>query len=218
MSETVTVSRRDLLLLIDAAELGKGREQDAALRRLEMAAGYERSLDPAPVPGIARYRTAEDVIERDDLIMRLLAERRSKTEVAVMVGVTTRTIENAKRRSMARKTTAEMQDLFLGDLEAVLHNAWQVVHGRPQRISPAGKPVTDADGNPMLDVGAITDALDVARKTVGDMIKLTGAEAPRRSITAKVDLRKQAEEAWHDLVRPVTAEIVTDGPREAVPG
>lgn len=52
-------------------------------------------------------------------------------------------------------------------------------------------------------------ALDLVRKTPADQRALTGADAPMKTLTAKVDLRQRAEQQWRELFgdqRAVTSE------------
>lgn len=216
MSESVSVSRRDLLLVLPSADLGQSKEIDAALRRLRLAADYEPG-QPADT-AVARFHTREATRERDERIARLSRERLTDTEIAVREGVSTDTVTRAKQRVMSQKNMDSMRDLFLGDLEAIIHNAWQIVHNPPPKVSQQGKPVTmrvvdEASGEvrdvQVPDMERVISALDVARKTIADMRALTGADAPKKTISAKLDLRQQAEEQWKELFgNKVTAEVI----------
>jgi Trp operon repressor len=97
-----------LLLCLDALDMGRGREQDAALRRLRAAAGYERAANVDAA--LARFNTKEDVAARDDRIMRLAAERYTDREIATMVGVHIDTVVRAKNRVLVRRILAELHD------------------------------------------------------------------------------------------------------------
>jgi hypothetical protein len=95
-----------------------------------------------------------DVVERDEAILRLSAERMPDRQIAARLGVSTRTVERAKQRVITRNRVGELRELFFADLEAVLWNAWQVVHDPPPRISDTGAIVKDAGGKPVPDVTA----------------------------------------------------------------
>jgi DNA-binding CsgD family transcriptional regulator len=219
MSETVLVNRRDLLLALSSVDLGQGREKDAALKRLRLAAEYEASRSDVAV---ARFQTREATKERDERIARLSRERLTDTEIMIREGVTKNTVTLARKRIMARKNMDGIRESFLGDLDAVLYNAWQIVHDPPVRVSQSGKPVTskvlDPDTGEMREVEVpdmerVISALDLARKTIADQRALIGADAPKKTISAKLDLRQQAEEQWKELFgsqpAQITAEVVT---------
>lgn len=202
MDETVTIPKRDLLLVLDAVPFGRGHEQDAALRRLLAASGpaEHREIVKATT---ARFRTSDDVAERDAKVARLLAQRKSQAEVGELLGMTQQGVSRAKQRHMAtvkqETALAELREEFWTYLDAILYEAWQVVHGRPIRFSNTGVRLKDADGNDVPDTERILDALDLARKVIGDQRKLTGADAPAKSIRANLDLVKQAEAMFGDM-------------------
>jgi DNA-binding CsgD family transcriptional regulator len=222
-SETVLVSRRDLLLVLPDAQPGRGSTHDEALRRLQLAARYEpvRSADVV----VARFSGRRETQERDERIARLSRERLTDTEISIREGVSPQTVRRAKTRVMTRKNLDGIRESFFGDLDAVLYGAWQIVHDPPPRVSQTGKPVTtkvtDPDTGeitevPVPDMERVISALDLARKTIADQRALIGADAPKRTISAKLDLRQQAEEQWKELFgqqenqRAISAEVVTD--------
>jgi DNA-binding CsgD family transcriptional regulator len=212
---TVIVNRRDLLLALSSTPLGQGKEKDAALKRLQLAAVYEPAK---PDTVVARFHTRTDTLERDERIARLSRERLTDTEIMIREGVTKNTVTAARKRIMARQNMDGIREAFLGDLEAVLFNAWQIVHDPPPRVSQHGKPVTTKIPDPdtgelrevqIPDMERVISALDLARKTVADMRTLTGADAPKKTISAKVDLREEAERQWKELFgAQVTAEVI----------
>jgi hypothetical protein len=221
--ESVLVSRRDLLLVLPSAQPGRGGVHDEALRRLQLAARYEhKTADVA----VARFNGRRETVERDERIARLAREKLTDTEISIREGVSLQTVRRAKTRVITRTNMDTIRESFLGDLDAILYNAWQIVHDPPPRVSQTGKPVTervlDPDTGevrelPVPDMERVISALDLTRKTIADMRALTGADAPKKTISAKVDLRQQAEEQWKELFgqkedRPsITAEVVTGG-------
>src|SRR5580700_6947564 len=116
VSETVIVNRRDLLLALSSTPLGQGKEKDAALKRLQLAAVYEPAK---PDTVVARFHTRTDTLERDERIARLSRERLTDTEIMIREGVTKNTVTAARKRIMARQNMDGIREAFLGDLEAV---------------------------------------------------------------------------------------------------
>lgn len=116
-----------------------------------------------------------------------------------MEGVSVSVVSDAKKRVLASYRLNELRELFMSELDATLFNAWQIVHDPPPRISNTGEIVTDDDGNPIPDITAVETALDLVLKAVSQRRALTGADAPKKSIIARVDLRQQGEQQWREL-------------------
>jgi hypothetical protein len=82
----------------------------------------------------------------------------------------------------------DLADRILNDLEAVYAGLWEIVADPGCKVSPAGKLVTDLDGEPVVNLHLRADALDKIRKVLGDMRALLGTDAPRRSVQARVEV------------------------------
>lgn len=174
---------------------------------------------PAKRKSLAKFRKSLDVAERDARACRMYyVGRMTYREIAEALGYANET--GAKRsadRGLKAIQTRGNENL-IAEVRGRIQENREFVRGKrdnpPQKVSPAGHVVFDRDGNPVYDDAVALTAAAELRKLDQQEIDLLGLAAPRRSVTATIELGLDERLAANEqLLAGRMAELVGENER-----
>ena len=148
---------------------------------------------PAKRRSLSKFRKNLEVAERDAHACRMYyVDRMTYREVAEALGFAN---EGGAKRSADRGLKAiqtKGNESLIAEVRARIQENRDFVRGKrdnpPLKVSPAGQLVYDKSGNPVYDDGVALTAAAELRKLDQQEIDLLGLAAPRRSVTATIEL------------------------------
>ena len=107
---------------------------------------------------------------------------------------------------------------LIAEVRARIEENREFVRGKrdnpPLKVSPAGQPVYDKQGNPVYDDAVALAAASELRKLDQQTIDLLGLAAPRRSVTATIELGLDERLAANEqLLQARLAELMAENER-----
>ncbi len=142
----------------------------------------------------------EDVAERDALILRLLAQGLSYSQVVEMglPGIKNRgCVSKARRRALdaiRAPAVEEYRAETLAKLDALEAGAWDDVRDPGPKVSVTGQVVKDpATGEPLADTSVRDAARNTILKAVRTRMDLLGLAAPKRSMSLQATVELDSE-------------------------
>jgi hypothetical protein len=159
------------------------------------------------------------VAQRDARACRLYyVDRMTYREVAEALGFAN---ESGAKRSADRGLQAiqtKGNETLIAEVRARIQESREFVRGKrdnpPQKVSPAGHVVFDRDGEPVYDDAVSLTAAAEMRKLDQMEIHLLGLEAPRRTISATIELDLDARlAAGEQLLRARLLELTAENER-----
>jgi hypothetical protein len=148
---------------------------------------------PAKRRSLSKFRKNLEVAERDARACRMYyVDRMTYREVAEALGFAN---EGGAKRSADRGLKAlqtKGNENLIAEVRARIQENREFVRRKrdnpPLKVSPAGQPVYDKNGNPVYDDAVALTAAAELRKLDEQEINLLGLAAPRRSVTATIEL------------------------------
>jgi hypothetical protein len=174
---------------------------------------------PAKRRSLSKFRKNLEVAERDARACRMYyVGRMTYREVAEALGFAN---EGGAKRSADRGLKAiqtKGNENLVAEVRARIQENREFVRGKrdnpPLKISPAGRPVYDNSGNPVYDDTVALTAAAELRKLDEQEINLLGLAAPKRSVTATIDLGLDERLAANQqLLQGRMAELVAENER-----
>lgn len=140
-----------------------------------------------------RWRKQVESYDRDARAALLAAQGWTYERIAVELGYGSkqaahRGAKQALMQLSSVRKLAEMREQAILENNEARRIAWRTACKPPQLVDRLGRPCKDDKGRPILDEQARQGALLVIARYQDRLAKLTGMDAPRRSISASVDL------------------------------
>jgi hypothetical protein len=167
---------------------------------------------------LSKFRKSLDVAERDACACRMYyVGRMTYREVAEALGFAN---EGGAKRSADRGLKAiqtKGNENLIAEVRARIQENREFVRGKrdnpPLKLSPAGNPVYDRNGNPVHDDAVALTAAEL-RKLDQQEIDLLGLAAPRQTISATIEVDLDARLAANErLLVGRMAELVAENER-----
>ena len=174
---------------------------------------------PAKRRSLSKFRKNLEVAERDARACRMYyVDRMTYREVAEALGFAN---EGGAKRSADRGLKAiqtKGNENLIAEVRARIQENREFVRGKrdnpPLKVSPAGNPVYDKSGKPVYDDAVALTAAAELRKLDQQEIDLLGLAAPRRTISATIEVDLDARLAANErLLAGRMAELVAENER-----
>jgi len=174
---------------------------------------------PAKRRSLSKFRKSIEVAQRDAVACRMYyADKMTYREIAEALGFAN---EGGAKRSADRGLKAVQvkgNEGLIAEVRARIEENREFVRGKrdnpPLKVSPAGQPVYDKQGNPVYDDAVALAAASELRKLDQQTIDLLGLAAPRRSVTATIELGLDERLAANEqLLQARLAELMAENER-----
>lgn len=178
-----------------------------------------QDIGPRGRKSITKFRKNLATAERDAVACRAYyVERRTYSQIAEALGFHDESgAKKAADRGLRAIQTRGNENLIAEVRVRIEENRAFVKNVRdhpPMKVSPTGKPVYDDDGNPIYDDAVALTAAAELRKLDQQEIDLLGLAAPRRSVTATIELGLDERLAANEqLLQGRMAELVEENER-----
>ena len=147
----------------------------------------------APRDGKGRFRRDLEHVQRDARAAELISDGWTYDAVAAELGYTDRgscwrAVQTVLIETARGTRTEELRLQQLAELDALKGTMWATVLSPPPLADHTGRIVKDDDGREVPDEQARTAAAQVIIRAGERIARLRGLDAPRKSLTATVDI------------------------------
>ena len=171
----------------------------------------------------ARFvRRSLDTAARDGEACRLRCQGWTIREIADHLyggskGDAARGIDRALAETASLHGGRQLRELMIEEIREIRKRMWAILDDPPPAYAANGKIITREDGREVPDVAQMTAAASVIIRSDERLAKVVGLDAPRRSMTAILDIAElQARSA--ELRAELGITEAAEAPRPALPG
>ena len=131
--------------------------------------------------------------ERDGEACRLHAQGWTIREISDHLGYGSpgnahRGIQRALAEAASLHGARELREVQIAELSELRRRMWALVESPPPLVDKLGRVVKGDDGHEVPDAAAVVNAASVIIRAADRLARLTGIDAPRRSVTTVLDI------------------------------
>ncbi|HVB43193.1 MAG TPA: hypothetical protein VNF47_10870 [Streptosporangiaceae bacterium] len=164
------------------------------------------AVENRPRGGKGRFTRQVESAERDGEACRLRAQGWGYREISEHLGYGSpgnahRGVQRALAETASLHGARELRELLVVELSELRRRMWDLIRSPPPAFDRLGRIVTREDGTEVPDVVAVTNAGSVLIRAVDRLARLTGADAPRRSVSILADVSIADLQAHLEMLR-----------------
>jgi len=150
-------------------------------------------VENRPRGGRGRFVRQIETAERDGEACHLHAQGWTIREISDHLGYgspgnTHRGIQRALAEAASLHGARELREVQIAELTALRRKMWAMIESPPPAFDRMGHIVVDGDGNQVPDAAAVINAASVIIRAADRLARLTGIDAPRRSVSVLADV------------------------------